>query len=102
MQVTHWGHDHLPRRVPGGPRLHKSNAPHLSFCSLHANFPPTHKIDNMQAVTLVEILCLRWEHSRTDVARRLDPAPLPADCHRAGASLICYGKVIVSACTGQL
>jgi len=56
----------------------------------------------MQAVTLVEISCLRWEHSRTDVARRLDPAPLPADCHRAGACLICYGKVIVSACTGQL
>jgi hypothetical protein len=74
MQVIHWGHDHLPRSVPSGPRLHKSNAPHFSFCSVHANFPPTRKIDNTQAATLVEISCLRWEHSRTDVAQRLDAA----------------------------
>src|SRR5262245_40467802 len=84
MQVIHWGHDHLPRRVPSGPRLHKSNAPHFSFCSVHANFPPTHKIDNTQAVTLVEISCLRWEHSRTDVAQRLDAAPASFNTFRGG------------------
>src|SRR5262245_48339155 len=76
MQGIHWGHDHLPRSVPSGPRLHKSNAPTSPYCSVHANFPPTHKIDNTQAVTLVEISCLRWEHSRTDVAQRLDAAPV--------------------------
>jgi ABC transporter substrate binding protein len=43
---------------------------------VHANFPPTRKIDNTQAATLVEISCLRWEHSRTDVAQRLDAAPV--------------------------
>jgi hypothetical protein len=53
--VIHGGHYHLPLRVPSGPRLNNGNAPRFSFCSLHANFPPTHKIDNTIAMQATEI-----------------------------------------------
>ncbi len=59
--------------------------PPLLLLQLAHEFSANAQIDNTQAVTLVEISCLRREHSRTDLAQRLDAVfrggrkcPLPA------------------------